>query len=90
MSTTRIGSSFAAPTSLRSLTSIWRTDDCAWACDNSACCSVKPFWFGCEAEDRLAAWAFKAAREAGAQIESATVGTAGEGGRVNAEFVFKR
>ncbi len=38
----------------------------------------------------VAAWAFKAAREAGAQIESATVGTAGEGGRVNAEFVFKR
>jgi general secretion pathway protein M len=38
----------------------------------------------------IAAWAFKAVREAGAQIETASVSSAGEGGRVNAEFVFKR
>ena len=36
------------------------------------------------------AWAFKAVREAGAQIETASVSSTGEGGRVNAEFVFKR
>jgi general secretion pathway protein M len=38
----------------------------------------------------LAAWAFNAVREAAAQIETATVTSVGEGGRVNAEFVFKR
>ena len=32
---------------------------------------VKPFWFGCEAEDRLAAWAFKAEHNAfGAKLQA--------------------
>lgn len=32
---------------------------------------VKPFWFGCEAEDRLAAWAFKAEHNAfGARLQA--------------------
>jgi predicted TIM-barrel fold metal-dependent hydrolase len=32
---------------------------------------VKPFWFGCEAEDRLAAWAFKAENNAfGARLNA--------------------
>lgn len=36
---------------------------------------VKPFWFGCEAEDRLAAWAFKADHNAfGARLQ-ATLGS---------------
>lgn len=33
---------------------------------------VEPFWFGCEAEDRLAAWAFKAEHNAfGAKLKAA-------------------
>jgi predicted TIM-barrel fold metal-dependent hydrolase len=36
---------------------------------------VKPFWFGCEAEDRLSAWAFKAEHNAfGARLQ-ATLGS---------------
>ncbi|MFN0029039.1 MAG: amidohydrolase, partial [Acidimicrobiales bacterium] len=36
---------------------------------------VKPFWFGCEAEDRLAAWAFKSEHNAhGARLQ-ATLGS---------------
>ncbi len=36
---------------------------------------VRPFWFGCEAEDRLAAWAFKAEHNAfGARLQ-ATLGS---------------
>ena len=37
-----------------------------------------------------AGWAQAAARDAGARLESAVVGSSGEGGRVNAEFVFVR
>ena len=36
---------------------------------------VKPFWFGCEAEDRLAAWAFKAEHNSLGARFSATLGS---------------
>lgn len=36
---------------------------------------VKPFWFGCEAEDRLAAWAFKAEHNAFGATLQASLGS---------------
>ncbi|MDH3683715.1 MAG: amidohydrolase, partial [Acidimicrobiia bacterium] len=43
--------------------------------DDIAALFVQPFWFGCEAEDRLAAWAFKSEHNAlGARL-SATLGS---------------
>lgn len=43
--------------------------------DELAALFVEPFWFGCEAEDRLAAWAFKAEHNAFGATLSATLGS---------------
>ncbi len=42
------------------------------------------------AYNTIAAWAFRAARDTAAQLDTVNVSALGEGGRVNAEFVFKR